>query len=283
MTPTLSNATASDNTGAPDNTSRLKALRMRIARMENISGARAGNGVFPLGAPEIDAALPWGGLPAGCLHEISGASERDSAAAVFAAFVLAKLAGCESAEASAHRPVLWITPGPGPYAPALPAFGLDPARVTLVRARRPVDALWALEEALRCADLAGVVAEDADPDFPASRRLQLAAADSGVTALLLRPEARTLSTSALPTRALPASAAVTRWRVRPRSSVPGPVAHGSREKTLGAARWQLELLRCRGGRPHQWQIEWRHEANRLRVAANACDRPSDAGVRQAAA
>ena len=262
-----------------DNTGRLAALRTRIARMESVGGARAGsNSVFSLGAPEIDAALPWGGLPAGCLHEISGASERDTAAPAFAAFVLAKLAGGENAEPSGHRPVLWIAPGPGPYAPALPAFGLDPARVTLVRARRPVDALWTLEEALRCADLAGVVAEDADPDFPASRRLQLAAADSGVTALLLRPEAKALSTNALP-----ASASVTRWRVRPISSVPGPLAHGSRERALGAARWQLELLRCRGGRPHEWQVEWHHETNRLRVVADVCDRSSDAGVRQAAA
>lgn len=271
------NNTVSEHPGRlPD---RLEALRIRIARLESASGARAGgNGVFPLGAPEIDAALPWGGLPAGCLHEISGAGERDAAAAAFAAFVLARLAGGENAGSSGHRPVLWITPGAGPYAPALPAFGLDPARVTLVRARRPLDALWALEEALRCPEIAGVVAEDADPDFPASRRLQLAAAGSGVTALFIRPEGSAVSASTLP-----ASAAVTRWRVRPASSVPGPRAHGPRAGTLGAARWQLELLRCRGGRPHEWQAEWHHETNRLRVVAEACDRSSDAGPRQAAA
>lgn len=270
----------SDNT-VSDHPGRLAALRTRIARLESTGGARAGGArVVCLGVPEIDGALPWGGLPAGCLHEISGASERDAAAPTFAALVLAKLAGGESAGASGHRPVLWIAPAPGrgPYAPALPAFGLDPARVTLVRARRPVDALWALEEALRCPEIAGVVAEDSGPDFPASRRLQLAAMDSGVTALLLRPQA-----SALPASALPASAAVTRWRIRPASSVAGPVAHGSRERTLGAARWRLELLRCRGGRPHEWQAEWHHETNRLRVVADACDRSSDAGLRQAAA
>ncbi len=276
------NNTVSEHPGRlPD---RLEALRTRIARIESVGGARAGGTrVVCLGAPEIDGALPWGGLPVGCLHEISGAGERDAAASAFAAFVLARLAGGEGTGPSGHRPVLWITAGRGPYAPALPAFGLDPARVTLVRARRPVDALWAFEEALRCPGLAGVVAEDADPDFPASRRLQLAAADSGVTALLLRPETKALSTSALPASALPASASVTRWRVRPVSSVPGPVAHGSRERTVGAARWQLELLRCRGGRPHEWQVEWRHETNRLRVVAGACDRSSDAGGRQAAA
>lgn len=267
------------NNTVSEHPGRLEALRIRIARMESAGGARAGGTrVVCLGAPEIDAALPWGGLPAGCLHEISGASERDAAAAAFAAFVLARLAGGEDAGASAHRPVLWITAGRGPYAPALPAFGLDPARVTLVRARRPADALWAFDEALRCADLAGVVAEGANPDFPASRRLQLAAAASGVTAILLRPEAKTPSTNVLP-----ASAAVTRWRVRPASSVPGPRAHGSCAGTLGAARWQFELLRCRGGRPHEWQAEWHHETNRLRVVADACDRSSDAGLRQAAA
>lgn len=267
------------NTTVSDHPSRLAALRIRIARMESAGGAHAGGvRVVCLGAPEIDGALPWGGLPAGCLHEISGASERDAAAPAFAGLVLARLAGGEDAGVSAHRPVLWITGARGPYAPALPALGLDPARVTLVRARRPVDALWAFEEALRCADLAGVVAEDADPDFPATRRLQLAAADSGVTALLLRPEATALSTSALP-----ASAAVTRWRVRPAPSIAGPRAHGSRAGTLGPARWRLELLRCRGGRPHQWQAEWHHETNRLRVVTELSDRSSDAGLQQAAA
>jgi len=242
----------------------LARLRARIAHIERIGGAQ--QVVCPLGAPVIDEALPWGGLPRGALHEIAGVAERDLAAQSFAAVLLGLLAR-ENHGGHGGRPVLWIAPDEGPYAPALPGFGLDPAQVTVVRARRPADALWALEEAVRCPALAAVLAEGPRPDFAQSRRLQLAAGESGVTPLLLQP---TLDP-------LPSSAAVTRWRVASAASAPdGPDA-----ETVGPARWRLDLLRCRGGRPRHWLVEWNHETSclktyRLAVAADARDRPGRA-------
>ena len=34
---------------------------------------------------------------------------------------------------------------------------------------------------------------------------------------------------------------------------------------LGDPRWQLDLLRCRGGRPKSWQVVWRGAAERLEL------------------
>lgn len=250
---------------------RLARLRARIARIER--GGGAAHPACPLGVPAIDGALPWGGLPRGALHEIGGAAERDLAAQSFAAVLLGLLA-------RDGRPVFWIAPDEGAYAPALPGFGLDPAQVTVAHARRPADALWALEEGLRCPALAAVLAEGPAPDFAQSRRLQLAAGESGVTALLLQPARDPL----------PASAALTRWRVAAAPST--PEGHESETvgetvgDTVGPARWRLDLLRARGGRPRHWWIEWSHETHathRLAVAADARDRPDRAAGRHKAA
>jgi protein ImuA len=249
-----------------DRSARLARLRARIARIER--GEAMVQAACPLGVPTIDGALPWGGLPRGALHEIGGVAERDLAAQSFAAVLLGLLA-------QGTRPVLWIAPDEGPYAPALPGFGLDPTQVTVVRARRPADALWALEEGIRCPALAAVLAEEAAPDFAQSRRLQLAASESGVTALLLQPARDPL----------PASAAVTRWRVAAAPSVPGghetEMLGETVGDTVGFGRWRLDLVRARGGRPRHWLIEWSHDAHethRLAVAADARDRSDRAAA-----
>jgi len=239
----------------------LARLRARIARIERGGAAHA---ACPLGVPAIDGALPWGGLPRGALHEIGGAAERDLAAQSFAAALLGLLA-------RDGRPALWIAPDEGPYAPALPGFGLDPAQVTVVRARRPADALWALEEGLRCSALAAVLAEGAAPDFAQSRRLQLAAGESGVTALLLEPARDPL----------PASAALTRWRVAAAPSAVDGHDDETAGEMVGYARWRVDLLRARGGRPRHWLVEWSHEpyeTHHLAVAADARDRPDRASA-----
>ncbi|HEY0838142.1 MAG TPA: hypothetical protein VGE72_29795, partial [Azospirillum sp.] len=54
----------------PSKAARLAALRDRIRRIEGVGGE--GARVLPLGVPELDGALPDGGLPLGCLHELAG-------------------------------------------------------------------------------------------------------------------------------------------------------------------------------------------------------------------
>jgi protein ImuA len=225
----------------------IEALRGLIAR-----SAPAATGPFcPLGLPALDAAL-GGGLPTGCLQEVIGLA--DGAAAGFAAFLLGRLA----AHGRNHpRPVLWGWLGEGDlHPPGLAAFGLDPARVILLSAASPSDLLWAMEEGLREPGLAGVLIELDGSDLVAGRRLQLAAAAGGVTGFLLA-RGRRLSAGEL---AAQPSAAALRWRVDAR---PG-------------GRWQVELLRRRGGSPGAWILkrgilERESETDRLLVAAALAD------------
>ena len=171
---------------------RLKELRAQLRMLER--GAGAAMAPLALDLPALDAHL-GGGLARGCLHEEAGAMD-DGAALGFCVALAGRLA--------AERPVLWCQSEFDVYAPGLAAFGLDPARLILVRARRPADRLWAMEEGLRCQALAAGVIEFGDLDMTAGRRLQLAAEASGVTGLVLHPEGL---------RAAAASPAVTRWRV----------------------------------------------------------------------
>lgn len=185
----------------------IAALRDRIRRLEQPSALR--HGVLPFGIAEIDGALPGGGLALGALHDIvgQGGDEEDGAAAVgFAAGIAARLGlGLEKG-----GPVLWCLKRPDLYGPGLAAFGLDPSRLVLLRAPRDEDILWAVEEGLRCPGLAAVIGEIGRLSMVASRRLQLAAERSGVTALLLRRWRN--AGEAASERGRP-NAALTRWRV----------------------------------------------------------------------
>ncbi|WP_308911127.1 ImuA family protein [Pseudokordiimonas caeni] len=91
------------------------------------------------------------------------------------------------------KPILWvgeyhrIMDEGLPYGPGLQQAGVTPVRFILVRARRAIDALWAMEEGLRSGAVGLVVGEVADMDLTASRRLSLAARESGVPCMVLGP------------------------------------------------------------------------------------------------
>jgi protein ImuA len=152
--------------------------------------------------------------------------------------------------AARDRPILWCLkhapsaanglPLGEPYGPGLAAFGLDPDALILAQGRRDIDILWAMEEGLREPVLAAVVGEVAALDLTASRRLQLAAEAHGVTAILLRPNAPG------------ATAAETRWRLTTAPSI----LDDDDQPGVGTPCWRVELLRCRGGRPHDWLLAW---------------------------
>jgi protein ImuA len=172
------------------------------------------HGVVPFGVTAIDRALPGGGLARGALHEIIGVGgdEEDGAlAAAFTAGIAARLA------AAGGGLVLWCLARPDLYGPGLAALGLDPARLVLVCAARDADILWAMEEGLRTAGLAAVVGETGVLSAVASRRLQLAAERSGVTAFVLRRWRN--GDEAARQRNLP-NAAASRWRISALPSAP---------------------------------------------------------------
>ncbi|MFQ5774814.1 MAG: ImuA family protein [Kiloniellaceae bacterium] len=243
----------------------LAALRARIRALEVGAGGAGGRRVLPLGVAALDRHLPGGGLPLACLHEIEGARAEwdDGAATGFCLALLARL----SAAAPGRAPILWVGCWRDLYAPGLAAFGLDPGRLILVRAGGEADVLWAMEEGLRCADLAAVVGEVETLERCAGRRLQLAAEAGGVTAFLLRRRLR-------PARRAPApSSALTRWRAAPARSATlacpagEPLSGAAVEKLPGRPRWAVELLRCRGAAPGQWLVEWDDATGGFALAA----------------
>src|SRR5205085_2700382 len=167
--------------------------------------------------------------------------------------------------------VLWCLPRPDLYGPGLAAHGLDPGRVVLVRAPRDAEILWAMEEGLRAPGIVAVVGEIGSLPMVASRRLQLAAEHSGITALLLRRWRD--GGQAARERSLP-NAAVTRWRI---AALPSRPSRG--EPGVGNPRWCVELLRCRGGEPACWEMPaWEMEVpdatDHVSLATALADRPA---------
>ena len=176
------------------------------------------------------------------------------------------LGGEGQGEGGCHptRVVLWCLPRQDLYGPGLAAHGLSPMRVVLVRAARDPEILWAMEEGLRAPGILAVIGEVGALPLIASRRLQLAAERSGVTAFLLR-RWRDASQAARE-RILP-NAAATRWRITALPSRPP-----REEPGVGCPRWRIELLRCRGGEPACWDVEVADATGHVSLAAELADR-----------
>jgi protein ImuA len=185
--------------------------------------------------------------------EAGAASEHSACAALFAAGILARLKG----------PVLWCLKGRDLFAPALASVGLHPDRVIYAETRRESEILPAVEEGLRHRGLAGVVGEVARLGLTPSRRLQLAAEESGVPAFVIR---RWRNDAARASGADP-SAATTRWRVTAAPSRRLPAAG------IGRERWLVELIRCKGAEANAWTLEACDAKGRLALAADVADRP----------
>src|SRR5690606_15354593 len=75
------------------------------------------------------------------------------------------------------------------YAPAAAAAGVNLPRTIVVRPTTDQDELWAIDQAMRCPHVEGVVAWPDRIDSYTFRRLQLAAEESGTLGLLVRPAA----------------------------------------------------------------------------------------------
>ncbi len=193
-----------------------------------------------------DAALP--------LHsEIFAPATQGVGAGAAFAFARQALAG-GGVSVLEERSVLWVQDaraiklGGRPYRAGLPENLRH--RLIHVAAKTPEDALFAMEEGLRCRDLAVVVGEVAgNPralDFTASRRLTLTAEKHGVPLLLVRLEAEAdLSSARMRWRLTSAPSAPPRWNV----AAPGRPA------------WHAELFRARAHPPGEWIL--RDEPERL--------------------
>lgn len=95
---------------------------------------------------------------------------------------------CAGEAGAPRRWVAWVDPPHLPYAPALAAAGLDPARMLIVRSRgRSSFSAWAVEQALRSRACAAALAWGEAIDDRALRRLKLAAEEGGSFGVLFRP------------------------------------------------------------------------------------------------
>jgi protein ImuA len=180
------------------------------------------------------------GLASALHSEVFASGNEGSGAAAALALALDAPDAAEDA-----RSVLWVQDRAAvrltgrPYRPGLPAALRR--RVVHVAAATPEDALFALEEGLRCRELACVIGEIAgNPralDFTASRRLSLAAERYGVPLVLVRLDA-----------ARDLSAARMRWQV---AAAPSPPPRWN-AAAPGLPAWRAELFRARGHPPGEW-------------------------------
>lgn len=260
----------------PDRAAVLAQLRGLLARQ---AGWREDvNAALPFGLAALDSHLPNGGLACGALHEIVPTTQAALPAAFgFVVAILARLSSsygaglADSERTDAHclphgfpngteRRIVFVMPahalrqcgrlsGHG-----LNSLGLNPRRAILVETAHWQDSLWALVEALRSQAPQAVAGMIDRLDLKTSQKLHLAAVDAGLPLLLLRPS-----------QTLESSAAATRWRI--------DAAAGARDRfgSYARARWQVQLERCRNGRPGEWVVEYDHVAHRFSLVAALAD------------
>ncbi len=231
----------------PESAFQLAALRRAIAAIEPATAPVAVAGVS-LGVAAIDAAI-GGGLMRGRLHEVMATDAADAGSAGgFAALLALRLGGG----------VVWLRQreaevrGGALHATGLVELGFDPAMLVLALPADPLALLRAAADVVRCRAVGVAVIElwrsPRALDLTATRRLALAAEESGVTPLLLRVDA-----------ADGPSAAQTRWAVRAAASV------ALEAGAPGHPAFDIELVRQRGGSSGgRWQVEWNRDRAEFR-------------------
>jgi protein ImuA len=136
-----------------------------VWRVEDLASEKA---VLPTGHAALDAQLPGGGWPVGSMVELL--QER------FGPHVWQLLLpGLAQAIRKQAGPVVLVNAPFQPFGPSLAAQGLPGERVLCVKADKPAARLWAAEQALRCADVAAVLAWLPQARSAELRRLHMAA------------------------------------------------------------------------------------------------------------
>jgi cell division inhibitor SulA/protein ImuA len=157
----------------------LSALLARPDIRRGGALAQVASASVPTGFAALDAELPGGGWPTGCLTELLPAHEGIGELRVLgpALAVLSR----------AGKRLAWIAPPHLPYAPALDAAGIALERLLIVRTAAARDALWAAEQALASAACGAVLVWPDAVKYAELRRLQLAAEKARSLAVLFRP------------------------------------------------------------------------------------------------
>ncbi len=241
-------------------------------------------------SPHSHASLP-GGIIANGLHEVR--AETGLAAGAGAGFALAlglTLArgvakgmirqrgtdGHELPSLSPLPPVFWIADRHtrqeygGFYSPGLAAFGLSPENLIRIHPQSREESLWAAGEIAATPGAAAfclieIRRHPKEMDLTTTRRLLLRAQVSGTPVILLRQSGEE-----------EASAALTRWHVRPAASqtCPDPtVPHRLLplpDQFIGPPSFDVQLEKCRGGNANsstRWIMEWNRDDQCLALAS----------------
>jgi cell division inhibitor SulA/protein ImuA len=165
--------------GLADPTVALSALLARPDIRRGDALARVATASVPTGFAALDAELPGGGWPAGCLIELLPAHAGIGELRILGP-ALARLS-------RAGRRLAWIAPPHLPYAPALDAAGIALAQLLIVRTVAARDTLWAAEQALASSACGAVLVWPGAVKYTELRRLQLAAEKVRALAVLFRP------------------------------------------------------------------------------------------------
>jgi protein ImuA len=137
--------------------------------------------VVATGHAALDAELPGGGWPVGAMTELLQSTPE----AHVWRLLLPALAQAVEARGG---PVVLIGAPCEPCGPSLAAQGLPVEALMWVKSDASAARLWACEQALRCADVAAVLAWLPQARVGELRRLQLAAAQHDVLLFVCRPE-----------------------------------------------------------------------------------------------
>jgi protein ImuA len=226
----------------------IAMLKTQLASVAG-GGQLSAQGRIATGHQSLDTAL-GGGLARGRVHELFAAETGDGPSAAGFAVMLALLA------AEPGEPILWLRTeeaeriGGRLHGPGFAELGGDPDSLVLGIAPDTRALFKGAADSARCAGLKALIVEFrgkcAALDLTASRRLALAAEQSGATLFMLRIDAEPVP-----------SAADTRWAV---VAVPSRALDA---EAPGAPTFEIELLRRRAGPSGmRWRLEW----NRDRLA-----------------
>ena len=218
---------------------------------------------IPTGLTPLDTVLPHGGVPCGAITEIF--SDGPGVGAMSLAMRMAaqcvgwhgqaeqvlcergQTVRCpgENARWRERRHIILLDALGDFYPPAARQYGLAFDRLIVLRTRNTKDALWAVDQSLRCSAVAAVIAPLAQLDERDSRRLQLAAESSGGIGLILKPAARRVKSFAV------VQMLVESLPVHPTSS---------HEQTWDSYRCHITLLAAREGMPTEpIRVDLHHE------------------------
>ncbi len=221
----------------------LRQLAEVLRRAERTAGV-AGGGVdtphsslVTSGVPAVDRLLPSGGFVRGTLVEWLAPPNVCGPGAAGGAGALALSAAREAALAGGAVVVVERADGDALrfHPPAAAAWGVDLARLLIVRPTSDADEIWALDQVARCRGVAAWLWWGGGLEGRDFRRLQLATEQSGSLGLLVRPCALQSQPS---------------WATLRMVVEPLPAAHTAGtndEPRQTVQRLRVRLLRVRGG------------------------------------